>query len=308
MKFGVQVMRFDWPGSPDNIATTLGDIAEFCDEAELDSLWVMDHFFQMGGSAGEPSAPMLEAYTTLGYLAGRTSNITLGALVTGYLYRYPGILGKTITTLDVLSQGRAWFGIGAGWYQEEADGLGVPFEPTTVRFEQLEETLQIVQQMWSGHVEPFRGTHYQLAEPINQPPSVQKPHPPIMVGGEGRQMTLRLVARYAQARNFYFGVTDPALGAWHHERFLESEGHLEDMWAMLGERCDEVGRDRSEIEFTALGTVRPDRSGTGDSPEFLLDYFGRLGELGVEHIIVNLSEPQDVSQLEVVAEVAAKMR
>ena len=187
MKIGLQIIRFDWEGSPKNIGAQLGKIAQFADQADMGSLWVMDHFFQMGGVFGDPDAPMLESYTTLAYMAGITKQIKLGTLVTGYVYRYPGILAKTVSTLDVLSGGRAFLGIGAAWYEAEAKGLGTPFPPVSIRFEQLEETLQIMQQMWADNTEPFYGKHFQLDNPINHPQPLQKPHPPILIGSEGEK-------------------------------------------------------------------------------------------------------------------------
>src|SRR5205823_13172952 len=162
--------------------------------AGFDSLWVMDHYFQIGG-LGKPEDPMIEGYSALSFIAGQTSKIKLGTMVTGVTYRHPGILVKTVTTLDVLSHGRAYLGIGAAWNEEEHRGLGVPFPSVSERFERLEETLQIAHQMWSGNEKPFEGKHYQLARPLNSPRAVQKPHPPILIGLSGERKTLRFVAQ-----------------------------------------------------------------------------------------------------------------
>ncbi len=196
MRLGLQVPVFTWPNGQDQLGQTFGQIAEHADKAGLYSLWVMDHFFQIG-MAGNPEMEMLEGWNALAFAAGRTQHIKLGTMVTGVTYRYPGILVKTATTLDVLSGGRAYFGIGAAWNEEEHKGLGVPFPSTAERFERLEETLQIALQMWSGDEKPYNGKHYQLTRPLNSPQSVQRPHPPILIGGTGERKTLRLVAQYA---------------------------------------------------------------------------------------------------------------
>ena len=292
-KFGLQIFRFDWAGGTPETASKLRDIATTADEGGLDTLWVMDHFFQMGGSAGPIDDPMLEAYTTLGMLAGITSRIELGALVTGYLYRYPGVLGKTVTTLDVLSGGRSWLGIGAGWYDEEALGLGTPFPRLTTRFEQLEETLAIVQQMWDDDDRAFDGQHFRLERPINRPQPLRRP--PILIGGEGPTRTMRLVARYADACNWYFGVTDPNGDEWQHNRFVERLEHLRKMGGHLERACDAVGRDPSTVERTALGTIDP---GGCDSADRLVDIFGELADAGIDHIIVNMNEIDRPERLE----------
>ena len=168
MRIGLQVPRFTWPGGPAGIGPKLAEIGRTADEAGFVSLWVMDHFFQIR-HVGSVEEPMLEGYSALSYLAGMTERVKLGTLVTGVIYRHPGILLKTVTTLDVLSGGRAYLGIGAGWFEREALGLGVPFPTTRERFERLEETLQIAAQMWSGKVAPYHGTHYHLEEALNSP-------------------------------------------------------------------------------------------------------------------------------------------
>jgi F420-dependent oxidoreductase-like protein len=211
MKIGLQILKFDWPGSPENTGEKLAEIAKTADENGFYSLSVMDHLFQLGTEFGTFHGPveaaMLEGYSTMSYLAALTKRIKVELGVTCNLFREPGLLVKTVTTLDVLSGGRACLGIGSGWFEREAKGLGIPFPPLKERFERLEETLQIAKHMWSGNVKPFEGKYYHLAEPINSPQPLSKPHPPIMIGGSGEKKTLRLVAKYGDACNFVLGTT-----------------------------------------------------------------------------------------------------
>ncbi|MFD0541666.1 TIGR03560 family F420-dependent LLM class oxidoreductase [Actinomadura luteofluorescens] len=186
MRIGLQVPSFTFPGGPEQIGPAFARVAREADQGGLHSLWVMDHFFQIG-MVGPPQDPMLEGYSALAYAAALTERITLGTMVTGVTYRHPGVLVKTVTTLDVLSGGRAWLGIGAAWNDEESRGLGVPFPPTAERFERLEETLRIAHRMWEGDETPFEGDHYTLERPLNSPPALRRPHPPILVGGGGRR-------------------------------------------------------------------------------------------------------------------------
>src|SRR5258708_38897568 len=202
MRIGLQVPSFTFPGGPEKIASTLAKIAQTADDGGFYSLWVMDHFFQIQ-NVGPVEHEMLESYSTLSYFAGLTKHVKLGTLVTGVIYRYPGLLVKTVSTLDVLSGGRAYLGIGAAWNERESRGLGVPFPSVKERFERLEEALQIAQKMFAGNVQPYTGKHYQLAEPLNYPQPLSKPHPPILVGGSGEKKTLRLVAQYADACNLF---------------------------------------------------------------------------------------------------------
>src|SRR5215210_5344847 len=239
VRIGLQVPRFTWPEGTTGMGAKFAEIGRTADEAGFASLWVMDHFFQIG-VVGEAEEPMLEGYSALSYLAAVTERAMLGTLVTGVHYRYPGILVKTATTLDVLSGGRAYLGIGAGWNERESRGLGVPFPPTAERFERLEETLQIAHQMWSGEVKPYRGKHYRLEEAMNNPQALSRPHPPVMVGGMGEKKTLRLVAQYADACNLF------AYGG---------AGTIRHKLEVLQRHCEDVGRDYEEIERTALRTV-----------------------------------------------------
>src|SRR5512143_1590563 len=216
MRIGLQIPNFTYPSGPARLGATLADIVRAADEAGFYSLWVMDHFFQIGdrdrrSGLGPPEEEMLECYSTLGYFAGLTQRVKLGALVTGVVYRYPGILVKTVTTLDVLSGGRAYFGIGAAWNERESKGLGVPFPSLGERFKRLEEALQITRQMWSENNGPYQGKYYQLAETINSPQPLTKPHPPILIGGGGEKKTLRLVAQYADACNLFAQIGTDSL-------------------------------------------------------------------------------------------------
>ncbi|MET8254778.1 LLM class F420-dependent oxidoreductase [Micromonospora sp. NPDC005197] len=240
MKLGLHYWTFSTPADPAAIAPTLTEAATIADQAGVASFTVMDHFFQMEALA-PAEEPMLEAYTTLGFVAAQTRRMTLGVLVTGVMYRYPGLLAKTVTTLDVLSGGRARLGIGASWYEREQRGLGVPVVPVAERFERLEETLRICRQMFSDDNGPFDGRHYQLTETINSPQPLRRPHPPIMIGGSGEKKTLLLVARYADACNL-FGTG--AEGIAHKLDVLR--GH-----------CAAEGRDYDSIEKTVLASKPP---------------------------------------------------
>ncbi|MEW6280989.1 MAG: LLM class F420-dependent oxidoreductase, partial [Candidatus Eremiobacterota bacterium] len=236
-----------------------------------------------------PEMDMLEGYTTLGFLAGVTRTIQLGTLVTGVTYRHPGPLIKTVTTLDVLSGGRAWLGIGAGWFEREHTGLGVPFPSTAERFERLEETLQIARAMWSGQVQSYQGKHYRLAETLCIPAPLSRPHPPIMIGGMGEKKTLRLVARYAQACNLF-----------EHYGLKALAGALE----VLKGHCQAEGRDYREIEKTVLGGLSLTRDGGGKSrsPQQLVEHLHRLAELGIDHVILSPYQPDDRAQMELLAQ------
>jgi F420-dependent oxidoreductase-like protein len=239
VKLGLHYWNYSTPADPAEIAPTLAGTARIADQAGFSSFTVMDHYFQMDHS-GSADEPMLESYTTLGYVAGLTERMTLGVLVSGVMYRYPGLLAKIVTTLDVLSGGRGRLGIGASWYEREQVGLGVPVVPVAERFERLEETLQICLQMWSDDNGPFNGRHYQLAETLCVPQPISRPHPPIQVGGGGEKKTLLLVARYADACNL-FG-SSPA----------DVAGKLD----VLRRHCEAEGRDYDRIEKTLLA-VRP---------------------------------------------------
>jgi F420-dependent oxidoreductase-like protein len=259
VKLGVHVPDFTWPDGPPALAGTLGAIATAADDAGIDRLSVMDHVWQIS-HIGPPEHEMLEAYTTLGYLAACTSRISLLTLVTGVTYRDPGLLAKAVTTLDVLSGGRAWLGIGAAWNEEESRGLGLFFPPTAERFERLEEALQICLQMWSGEDKPYDGEHYRLGRTLNSPQSVTRPHPPILIGGSGEKKTLRLVARYAQACNLFPGAD------------------LAHKLAVLRGHCEAEGRDYDDIQKTVLYNY--DVGEKGERVNQIVDELGRLAEQG----------------------------
>jgi F420-dependent oxidoreductase-like protein len=239
VKLGLHYWNYSTPSEPTQIAPTLAETARVAEQAGFSTFTVMDHYFQME-HAGSAAEPMLEAYTTLGYVAATTERMTLGVLVTGVMYRHPGLLAKIVTTLDVLSEGRARLGIGASWYEREQRALGVPVVPVAERFERLEETLQICLQMWSDDNGPFDGRHYRLAETLCVPPPISRPHPPILVGGGGERKTLLLAARYADACNVF--ATTPADVAHKLE--------------VLRAHCDAEGRDYDRIHKTVLA-VRP---------------------------------------------------
>jgi len=281
LKIGLAVSSFTWPGGPARIRPTFGRIVRDAEQAGIASLWVMDHFFQIP-IFGPPEQEMLEAYTTLAFAAGQTERLELGALVTGVTPRHPGVLVKTVTTLDALSGGRAWLGIGAAWNEQESRGLGIPFPPLAERFERLEETLRIARQMWAGNASPFEGRYYRLEQPLNSPNSVRRPHPPILIGGSGERKTLRLVARYGDACNlFEFG----GLEALRHK--LE----------VLREHCAAEGRPYGEIEKTTYGQL----AGT-ESRDQLVERFQRLADEGVDHAIVEVPDQGRQGSLERLAE------
>lgn len=274
MKIGLQIPSFTWPNGPENLAATLKDIVQSADDNGFASIWVMDHFFQLP-MLGDPDQPMLEGYSALTYIAALTKNVKLGTLVTGVIYRNPGFLVKQVTNLDVLSNGRAYFGVGAAWFDREADGLGFPFPEVKTRFEWLEETLQIAHQMWSGEVKPYEGQHFQLAETLCNPLPLSKPHPPIMIGGMGEKKTLRFVAQYADACNLFARAGNDVL-----KQKLD----------VLQQHCEDVGRPYSEIEKTCLGTVM--LSAEDVTPDTVIEQCRELADIGIEHVIFNM--PMDV--------------
>ncbi|MBI2708596.1 MAG: LLM class F420-dependent oxidoreductase [Actinobacteria bacterium] len=263
MNLDLHVWRFDWAGPPSTIGTGVGSLAQRAEAIGVRTLSFMDHYFQME-MAAPAEHPMLEGYTALGYVAGRTERLRLRLLVTGVTYRYPGLLAKTVTTLDVLSGGRAELGIGAAWYEREHRGLGVPFPPVAERFERLEETLQICLQMWSDDDGPFEGRHYRLAETLCHPQPVSDPRPRILIGGSGEKKTLRLVAQYADACNI-FG--DAAAVAQKID--------------VLRRHCDALGRDPNEIEVTAMyRDLPPDAT----VPQ-ILEGAQRFADIGVSSLV-----------------------
>jgi F420-dependent oxidoreductase-like protein len=275
LKIGLQLNRFDYAGGTPAIGSTLARVARHADDAGFDSIWVMDHFFQIRG-LGPAEDPMLEGWTALGFLAAHTSRARVGLMVGGVHYRLPGLWVKAATTLDVLSGGRAWLGIGAAWNQEESDGLGFPMPPLGTRFEMLEETLRIAHAMWQGErgtEARHDGAHYTATRLLNSPQAITRPRVPIMIGGGGEKKTLRLVARYADATNVFGG---PEI--------------LRRKYAILREHCEAVGRPFEEIERTTLQSTRlstEGRAGT-ETPEGAAERFAGLADAGAQHVIVGI--------------------
>ncbi|MBN9738434.1 MULTISPECIES: LLM class F420-dependent oxidoreductase [unclassified Pseudonocardia] len=274
MKIGLHIADFTWPSGPTGLADDLTRIAVAAEEQGFARVSVMDHVWQIR-PVGPIENDMLEAYTTLGYLAARTEKVDLLTWVTGVTYRDPGLLVKCVTTLDVLSKGRAWLGIGAAWNDEEAAGLGLFFPPTAERFERLEETLRIALQMWSDDDGPFDGEHYTLTRTMNVPQPVRRPRPPILIGGGGEKKTLRMVARYADACNL-FGGPD-----------------LEHKLDVLRTRCEEVGRDYDEIEKTVMARLDP------ADPKATVEELRGYAALGVQHVHTMVPGVSEIEPLRV---------
>ena len=284
MKLGLDIADFTWPAGPAKLGSTLADIARTADQAGFDSIWVMDHFWQIRMN-GPEHHEMLEGYSALSYIAAVTKRAKLGTMVTGVVYHQPGILAKTVTTLDVLSGGRAWLGIGAAWNEAESRGLGIPFPPIKERFERLEETLQICQQMWEGKrgsEKPYRSEHYQLQRPLNSPQSLTRPHPPILIGGGGEKKTLRLVAQYADACNLFPTPEIP--------RKLD----------ILREHCRAVGRNYDEIEKTSLFTF--DLGDNGENLGKVIGGLKWLAGMGIQSVIGHVPKPYELKRLEMIGE------
>jgi F420-dependent oxidoreductase-like protein len=301
MKLGISVTNFSWPIPVAEIGPRVSQIARSADDAGFDSLWTMDHFFQIRITGEPPEAPMLEAYATLAFIAGQTRRIRLGTCVTSVAYRYPAVLIKAVTSLDVLSGGRMVLGVGAGapWndpppgvdpLDTEIGGLGIPFPSLSERFERLEELLQIAHQMWRGDEQPYHGAHYRLDRPMNSPNALQRPHPPILVGGSGEQKTLRLVARYGDMCNLF---DLPGTG------FRDNLAHKLDV---LRRHCREVGRDYDEIEKTTATIVD-----LGEDREAglkgLLDHLRELAATGIDQAILSPQGPWDYDTLDAVASI-----
>ncbi|HEX4204582.1 MAG TPA: LLM class F420-dependent oxidoreductase [Ktedonobacteraceae bacterium] len=287
MKLGLQVPSFTFSADQGQLGDTFATIAERAERAGFYSLWVMDHFFQIP-NVGPVTDEMLEGWSTLAFAAGRTNHIKLGTMVTGVTYRYPALLVKTATTLDVLSHGRAYLGIGAAWNEEEHRGLGVPFPPLAERFERLEETLQIAHQMWNGDEQPYNGKHYQLERPLNSPQVVQKPHPPILIGGTGERKTLRFVAQYGDACNIFMF---PDLAQVEHK------------FDVLRDHCQSIGRPYEQIEKTTLGHLHLTRDGRNNSmtPDALIGVLRNLAAIGVDQAIFGLHNVADLEPFDLLA-------
>ena len=285
MKVGLQISSFTWPGGTPEIGPTLARVVRQADDLGFDSLWVMDHFFQIRG-VGKPEEPMLEGMTALGFIAAHTTRARLGLMVGGVHYRDPGLWIKATTTLDVLSGGRAWLGIGAAWNEEESRSLGFDFPPLGVRFEQLEDTLRMAHGMWSGErgsEEALVGHHLRATRLLNSPQAISRPRVPIMVGGGGERKTLRLVAQYADACNV-FGSPEAIA-----RKYAILEGH-----------CADVGRDPAEIERSTLQNVRLGPAGAArtETPQQAIDRFAELNDAGAQHLIVELKDIHRTADLE----------
>jgi len=281
MKLGLHIPDFTWQGGPPALRERLAEVARLGEEAGFDRISVMDHVWQIG-FLGPPEHEMLEAYTTLGYLAGKTERVKLLTVVTAVVYRDPGLLAKAVTTLDVLSGGRAMLGIGAAWNEDEALGLGLLFPSTAERFERLEEALQICRQMWSDNDGPYDGRHYQLVRTLNSPQSLSRPHPPILIGGAGERKTLRLVARYADACNIF---DSPELA------------HKLDV---LREHCAREGRDYDEIERTVQ--TRFDLGEHGERIGQTIEHLHELAALGIQVAHGAVMNAGSLQPLELMAE------
>ncbi len=287
MRLGLQVSNFTWSNGQSQLGDTFGLIAQRAERAGFYSLWVMDHFFQIR-MIGPPENEMLEGWSALAFAAGRTNHIKLGTMVTGVTYRHPGLLVKTATTLDVLSHGRAYLGIGAAWNEEEHQGLGVPFPPLGERFERLEETLQIAHQMWAGEQKAYEGKHYHLARPLNSPQAGQKPHPPILIGGMGERKTLRMVAQYGDACNLF-----ARMGKEELQRKL----------AVLRDHCQSLGRPYEQIEKTTLDHIHITHDGHNGtfSPAAVIAHFAELAALGIDQAIFSLPKEADLEFFDLLA-------
>jgi F420-dependent oxidoreductase-like protein len=290
MKFGLQINNFTWPGGAAAIGPTLARVTRTADDVGFDSIWVMDHFFQIRG-LGPPEAPMLEGMTALGFMAANSEKARLGLMVGGIHYRLPGLWIKAVTTLDVLSGGRAWFGIGAAWNEEESTALGFPFPHLRERFEMLEETLQMAEAMWSGGSgsgEAFRGKHFAATRILNSPQAISRPRVPIMIGGGGERKTLRLVAQYADACNVFGDAA-----------------RIAHKYAVLREHCERLGRPYEEIERSTLQSADVD----AQSADELVERYGALGAAGAQHILISVRGVNDVTKLERLgAEVLPQLR
>lgn len=277
------MMNMTWPGGAQAMAPTLRRVVEGAERIGIHSYWPMDHFFQIP-LIGDPEEPLLEGYATVAWAAGVSESLDLGTLVTGVHYRHPGLLAKLVTSLDVLSGGRAWLGLGAAWNEQESRGLGVPFPPLAERFEMLEETLQIVHQMFAGDERPFHGKRYQLDRPLNSPLPIRRP--PILIGGGGERKTLRLVAQYADACNL-FEILGPA--------------ELRRKFEVLRAHCADFDRDYDDIVKTTFGELGPHDIDLAEAR------FAELGKIGVDLAIVNLPDPNDPNVFDYLAELVKRV-
>jgi F420-dependent oxidoreductase-like protein len=284
MRISLSVTDFSWPDPTRELAARLAGVARDADEGGLDTVWVADHLLQADPNS-RPEAELLEAYTTLGFLAAQTERVRLGTMVTGVTFRPPALLIKAVTTLDALSGGRAWLGIGAGYQQDEARAMGLDLPPLGERFERLEETLRLAVQMWAGDTSPFQGEHYRLEHPVSSPGPLTKPHPPILIGGMGERKTLRLVARYADACNL-FDIPDGGRTIRHKLDVLA--GH-----------CNDLGRDYDTIDKT-LST----RLEAGETANQFAGRCAYLAALGITHVVLITTGPWTTGELDIICSAA----
>jgi F420-dependent oxidoreductase-like protein len=284
MRISLSVTDFSWPDPTRELAASLAEVARDADEGGLDTVWVADHLLQADPNS-RPEAELLEAYTTLGFLAAQTERVRLGTMVTGVTFRPPALLIKAVTTLDALSGGRAWLGIGAGYQQDEARAMGLDLPPLGERFERLEETLRLAVQMWAGDTSPFQGEHYRLEHPVSSPGPLTKPHPPILIGGMGERKTLRLVARYADACNL-FDIPDGGRTIRHKLDVLA--GH-----------CNDLGRDYDTIDKT-LST----RLEAGETANQFAGRCAYLAALGITHVVLITTGPWTSGELDIICSAA----
>ena len=284
MHIGLQIPSFKVPGGTAAIRPMLKEVVTTAEGSGFHSLWVMDHYYQIKGLFDEAyTDPMLESYTTLGYFAGLTEKVHLGVLVTGVIYRYPSVLMKMVNTLDVLSGGRAYLGIGAAWYEDEAKGYGIPYPSTSERFEQLEDSLKLAKALWASDETSFTGKHFSAPAITNNPRPLSSPHPRIMIGGTGPNKTLRMVAQYADACNIGDWV-----GTENVQKALDTlKGH-----------CDALGRDYNTIEKTCLGTVH---LSANDTVSGVIDRIQKLSKMGFTHAIFNMPDVYKITPLKTFA-------
>ena len=284
MHIGLQIPSFKYPGGTAAIRPKLKEIVTTAEDAGFYSFWVMDHYYQIKGLFGEAyTDPMLESYTVLGYLAGLTERAYLGALVTGVIYRHPSVLMKMVNTLDIVSGGRAYLGIGAGWYEDEARGYGIPYPSTSERFELLEDNLRLAKALWAGDETSFEGTHLSAPAITNNPRPLSQPHPRIMIGGTGPKKTLRMVAQYADACN---------IGDWVGRQNMQKSLDT------LKVHCETLGRDYDSVEKTTLGTVHLSGNDTVDG---VIRRIQDLSAMGFTHAIFNMPDVYKIEPLETFA-------
>lgn len=299
MKIGLQLTDFSWKRSPANIGKKLTEIAKAADDCGFYSLWLPDHLLNATSVFGSPiDAPILEGYTTIAYIAALTRRIKVGLLVTCNMTRHPALLVKMVSTLDVLSGGRTYFGIGAGWFEREMQGLGISFPPLHERFERLEETLQIAKHMWQGNRAPFKGKYYQMAEPVNCPQPLSQPHPPILIGGSGEKKTLKLVAQYADACNFFIGSPLKELPPSFQSAFERRSDILRKKLKVLKDHCIPLKRPYDNIEKTVQTYVKPAQD--AQTTDEIIVLCRELAGFGIQHVIFNVPNLEETKPIEAI--------